>query len=122
MFHRTGGDNAKAAGLDLTSGQAYDKLLAFGGNDLHRLAFERDYSAVGDCAARNGKLLALLTAKQGHEGVHLNREELYRLVTWMDTYAYRVGHYSDRQERELRELRGKPRPLLRERHHGNRSK
>ena len=54
---------------------------------------------------RFGKLLALLRKPDGHEGVQLDDDSLRRLVTWMDTYAHRIGHFSDQQEGALRQLR-----------------
>ncbi len=105
--HRPGGTNARAAAFDLTETRSYDTLLAYGEKDLYRLAFERDRSLVGDCAARQSKLLALLRDPQGHEGLFLDRASLERLVVWMDLYAQRRGHYSDQQEEQLRQLRAR---------------
>jgi hypothetical protein len=103
--HRPGSGNEKGARLDLTAAKAYDSLLSFGGKDLRQLAFERDRSIVGECAARKSKLWAILKDEKGHEGVRLDAESLGRLAVWMDLYAQRLGHFSDRQETELRELR-----------------
>jgi mono/diheme cytochrome c family protein len=110
--HKPKSGNAKAARLDLMPPHAYDNLLNFGGKDLYRLARERDRSLVGEMPARKSKLLALLTAAQGHEGVRIDPDGLERLATWMDTYAQRQGHYSREQERELAEFRRKLAPLL----------
>ena len=110
--HRPGSEDRKAAVLDLTAPKSYDSLLSFGGKDLRQLAMERDRSVVGDCPARKSKLLALLKDEKGHAGVHLDPQSLNRLITWMDLYAQRQGQYSDRQEEELRQLRGKLAPLL----------
>jgi hypothetical protein len=110
--HRTGGENAKAAALDLTAPKSYDRLLSYGGNDLARLASEHERSLPGDCPARKSKLWALLTQAQGHAGVRLDPESLQRLATWMDLYAQRQGHFSDRQELELQQLRTRSAPLL----------
>ena len=103
--HGPGGTNAKAAAFDLTAARAYANLLAYGNKDLHHLVFERDRSVAGETPARKSRLMALLRPEQGHEGVKLDRDGLDRLVTWMDVYAQVRGHYSDRQEEELRELR-----------------
>jgi hypothetical protein len=103
--HSPKGEDAEAAALDLTAAKSYDSLITFGGEDLKTLAFEKDRSIVGDCPARKSKLLALLTEGDGHEGVELDGESYDRLVTWMDTYAHRQGHFSDEQEECLRELR-----------------
>jgi hypothetical protein len=45
--------------------------------------------------------MALLRAEGGHAGVRLDRDDLDRLATWMDVYAQRQGHYSERQEQDL---------------------
>jgi hypothetical protein len=110
--HRPGSGNEKGARLDLTAAKAYDSLLSFGGKDLRQLAFERDRSIVGECAARKSKLWAILKDEKGHEGVRLDAESLGRLAVWMDLYAQRLGHFSDRQETELRELRERVTALL----------
>ncbi len=110
--HRPGSPDAKAAKLDLTAAKSYDRLLSFGGNDLARLADEHERSIPGECPARNSKLWALLTQPNGHAGVRLDAESLRRLATWMDLYAQRQGHFSDRQESELRQLRQRLAPLL----------
>lgn len=103
--HRPGADNPRAARFDLTSARSYDNLLGYADKDLHKLAFERDRSTVGECAARQSKLLALLRAPGGHAGLRLDRDGLDRLATWMDLYAQRQGHYSPEQELALRQLR-----------------
>jgi hypothetical protein len=103
--HKAGSTDAEAAKLDLSGADAYDKLLAYADGDLGKLAFEKDRSYVGDMPARKSKLYSLLTAPDGHRGVRLPEEDRLRLVTWMDTYAQRLGSYSEQQERELTLLR-----------------
>jgi hypothetical protein len=103
--HRPDADDPQGARFDLTAANSYQNLMSFGGKDLHSLAFEKDRSVVGDCPARRSKLLALLTQGQGHYDVRLDPGSHRRLVTWMDTYAQRLGHFSDQQEEELRRLR-----------------
>ncbi len=110
--HRSDGENADAARLDLTTMKSYTSLLSFGGNDLARLASEHERSIAGDCPARKSKLWALLSSPQGHAGVRLDVESLQRLATWMDLYAQRQGYFSDEQEAELRRLRQQLAPLL----------
>jgi len=112
--HSPGNREQRAHELDLTPPKSYDSLMSFGDKDLRNLAFERDRSVVGDMPARKSKLLALLTAAGGHEGVRLSAEEFDRLVTWMDTYAHRIGHFSDEQEQQLREFRRELAPMLEE--------
>jgi len=110
--HHPGAKDAKAAAVDLTESNSYDALLNYADKDLHRLAFERDRSEVGDCPARQSKLLSLLKDPKGHEGLLLDRESLDRIVVWMDLYAQRCGHYSDQQEEQLRQLRLKMTSLV----------
>jgi hypothetical protein len=100
--HRAGGSDKVAAALDLTTTNAYAALLSFGGDDLKKKAFERNRSVVGDCTAANSKLWRLLDA--GHRGVRLDADSRARLATWMDTYAQRLGHFSDEQEQQLAAL------------------
>ena len=112
--HSPAGDNAKAIAFDLTPAKAYQNLLSFADKDLEKLAFEKDISNVGQCPAANSKLLAVLTDREGHEGVKLGPDGLNRLVTWMDTYAQRLGSFSDAQEEQLHQFRRKMTPLLAE--------
>jgi hypothetical protein len=103
--HRPGSEDAAAAKLDLTPARAWQALLAFGGDDLKKLAFERDRSVAGQGTAAQSKLWALLAGNGPHAEVRLNEESLDRLATWMDTYAQRLGHFSEAQERQIAELR-----------------
>ena len=101
-----------AAKLDLTPAKSYAALIGFGGGDLKKLAFERDRSLPGTGTASNSKLWKLLSQKDGHAGVKLDADSTRRLVTWMDTYAQRAGHYSDEQEAQLTAFRQECAPLL----------
>jgi hypothetical protein len=103
--HSPHSGDAKAARYDLSPAKSYANLLAYANNDLGNLAHERDRSVAGECPARKSKLLALLRAPGGHGGGHLDADDLARLATWMDTYAQRLGHFSDAQEAKLREFR-----------------
>lgn len=103
--HSAQGKDPKAAEFDLTADRSYDALLTFADEDLKKLAFEQDRSLVANCPAHKSKLLALLRGGQGHYGVQLDGDALERLVTWMDTYAHRQGHFSADQEDQLRQLR-----------------
>ncbi|MCX6865717.1 MAG: hypothetical protein NTV46_05750 [Verrucomicrobia bacterium] len=100
------------AKLDLTPAKSYAALIGFGGGDLKKLAFERDRSLPGTGTASNSKLWKLLSHKDGHAGVKLDADSTRRLVTWMDTYAQRAGHYSDEQEAQLTAFRQECAPLL----------
>ena len=99
--HRPGGKDFETAKLDLTPAHAYQALLAFGEEDLKKKAFERDRSLPGEAVAANTKLYKMLTASPRHHGIDLDSDSQNRLVTWLDTYAHRVGHFSEQQEREL---------------------
>jgi len=103
--HKSGSGNEKAGRFDLTATNSYENLLLFAEKDLEKLAFERDKSVVGECPARRSKLLAILTQKEGHEGVRIDPDSFNRLVTWMDVYAQRQGSFSERQEQNLRDFR-----------------
>ena len=112
--HRAGGKDAQAAKLDLTPAQAYMALLDFAGGDLKKHAFERDRSLPGEGTAANSRLWKLLSQAGGHEGVKLDRDSISRLVTWMDTYAQRTGHFSDEQATQLAAFRRECAALLQE--------
>ena len=103
--HRPDGPDAQSARLNLTTTNAWQALIKFGGEDLKKRAFERDRSLPGDGTAANSRLWQLLTGGDGHRGVRLSAEDRARLLTWMDTYAQRSGYYSKEQERELAEFR-----------------
>jgi hypothetical protein len=106
--HKLGATNSVAAKLDLTPPKAYASLVAFGKPSLQdqvREGYRRGYSIEGDGIAQRSALLALLDSPQGHQGVALDPESRERLLTWMDTYAQVLGHFSDEQERELLELK-----------------
>ena len=112
--HRPGSGDLEAAKLDLTPAASYKSLLAFGNEDLKKAAFERDRSIAGRGTAATSKLWSLLTKEGGHREVKLDADSRNRLVTWMDTYAQRVGHFSDAQEKELEKFRASLSGLLAE--------
>ena len=110
--HKPGSKDREAAQLDLTTPKSYENLLNFGGKDLYNLVRERDRSLVGETPARKSKLYALLTAEKGHAGVRLDAGDLQRLITWMDVYGHRQGHYDATQEKALEQFREKLSPML----------
>ncbi len=112
--HSPGGKEAKAAGLNLTPANAWKALIGFGGEDLKKQAFERDRSLAHQGTAANSKLWRHLTEGKGHKDVNLSADDRERLLTWMDTYAQRLGHYSDAQEAELKRFRTAMKDLLAE--------
>ncbi|UCD52385.1 MAG: discoidin domain-containing protein, partial [Phycisphaerales bacterium] len=103
--HNPDHENVAAANFDLTAENAYQNLIAFGEQDLEKLAFEKDRSEVGQCPARQSKLMALLAQDPAHQDVRLDADSLERLITWMDTYAHRQGSFSPDQEQQLVALR-----------------
>ena len=106
--HNASATNAVAAKFDLSPAKAYDTLVAYGKpslNDQVWAAYRRGYSVPGDGIAQRSALLALLDAPMGHYEAQLNHDERERMLTWLDTYAQRIGHFSEEQERELIELR-----------------
>jgi hypothetical protein len=112
--HRAGGKDLQAAKLDLAATNSYQALLAFGDADLKQRAFERDRSNPNQAVAANSKLWKLLTQPGGHQNVKPDADSLDRLATWMDTYAQRLGSFSEQQERELLAFRQTLSPLLAE--------
>jgi hypothetical protein len=110
--HRPESVDLRAARFDLTAPNAYQNLMSFAGKDLEGLAFERDRSVVGDCPARQSRLLSLLTEAGGHEGLRLDSDGLNRLVVWMDVYAQTQGFFSVQQEKELEDFRRRVSPML----------
>ena len=112
--HAPGSSNAKGARFDLTATASYGNLLNFAGGNLKNLAFERDRSVLGQCVTRQSALWSLLTGPEPHEGVRPDADSLRRLATWMDVYAHRVGHFSAKQEEELRQLRTRLAAMLSE--------
>jgi hypothetical protein len=112
--HRADSADAQAAALVLTADRAYESLLDWSNGDLRTLAFEKDQSFVGQCAARQSKLLRLLTGTEAHYDARLDAQEQERLTIWMDTYAYRVGSFSSEQEEQLRQFRQQVAHLLSE--------
>jgi hypothetical protein len=103
--HKPGAEDRKAAALVLTPDKAYETLLTWADKDLHKLVFEKDRSVAGETPSRRSRLMTLLRAEGGHAGVKLDRDDLDRLATWMDVYAHRLGHFSERQEEDLVALR-----------------
>ena len=116
--HHPQAADALAAKFDLTPAKAYATLVAFGKPSVYdqvMVAYRRGFSVPGDGIGQRSALLALLDAPQKHYAVQLDNEARERLLTWLDTYAQRLGHFSDEQERELVELRRASAGLLIER-------
>ncbi len=108
--HSPGGSGAA---IDLRGQSAYGNLVGYGRPSLRehvQTRYRQGRSPVGEGAAATSPLLALL--RNGHQGVRLRPDELERLTTWMDTYAQRLGSFSEAQEAELLELRQRWAPML----------
>ena len=116
--HHPKATEAVAAKFDLTPAKAYATLVAYGKPSVHEqvmAAYRRGFSVPGDGIGQRSALLALLDAPEKHYAVQLDSDARERLLTWLDTYAQRLGHFSDEQERELLELRRASANLIAER-------
>jgi len=102
--HRPGGGE-RSERFDLTAGKSYQALLDYAGEDLRKLAKERDRSVAGEGPAAKSKLLAFLRAGHAEGPVRLEAALEYRLVTWMDLYAPQQGSFSEEQARELEQFK-----------------
>jgi cytochrome c553 len=112
--HSPGGKEADAAKLNLTATNAWTALINFGGGDLKKQAFMRDRSLPNQGTASGSRLWRHLTQPGGHQAVKLTIEDRERLLTWLDTYAHRLGHFSEAQEEELKKFRMAMKDLLEE--------
>ncbi len=109
--HSPQGKPEAAKKIVLTAPGAYDLLAKYGGHaGLVTRDYSGGYSQVGLGVARSSPLLAML--RKGHNDVKLDAPALARLITWLDTYAQRQGHFSPEQERALEELRKRAAGLL----------
>ncbi len=113
--HQAKSKDVEAAKFDLTPTRAYHALTHSGQpslNDLVLSAYRDGVSKEGRNLAMRSSVLRLLADPAGHHGVKLDRASLERFVTWMDTYAQRVGTFSPEQEQELERLRRRWADLL----------
>lgn len=113
--HNPKSSDVAAAKFDLTPDPAYQTLTESGQPSLKDLvlsAYRDGVSTEGHNPALQSAVLRKLTDSAGHAGVKLDRGSIERLVTWMDTYAQRIGAFSPEQEQELERLRGKWMDLL----------
>ena len=107
--HNPKNENAQAAKFDLEPARAYHSLTHYGRpslNDMVLSAYREGVSREGQNFAMQSTVLRLLTDPAGHQGVALDPDSLNRFITWMDTYAQRLGTFSPEQEHELERLRG----------------
>ena len=108
--HKPGEEGEK---FDLTAEKSYDSLVDYGKPSLRthvNTRYDEGRSTAGACAARVSPLLKLIS--QDHYDVKLTADDTQRLITWMDTYAQRLGSFSKQQERQLRDLRQRMAPML----------
>ncbi|MBM4031172.1 MAG: hypothetical protein FJ291_05235 [Planctomycetes bacterium] len=114
--HAPGGDPKAVAKLDLTPAKSYGLLVNYGGPSLYahvRGYYGKSQSDPGKGAALTSPILAHL--RKGHKDAKLDPDAWERLITWMDTYAQRQGHFSPEQEAALAAFRQRLAPLLAER-------
>ena len=106
--HNPDSKDLAAAKLNLTPDEAYKSLTMTGRpslSDLVVTAYRDGVSTEGHAPATQSTVLRLLTDPAGHYGVKLDRADLDRLITWMDTYAQRTGTFSPEQEEDMERLR-----------------
>ncbi len=111
--HSPAGKPEAAKKIVLAAPGAYDALVKLGSLQIAGLVtrdYSGGYSRPGFGVARSSPFLAML--RKGHNDVKLDAPSLDRLVTWLDTYAQRQGHFSPEQERDLEEMRKKAADLL----------
>lgn len=92
---------------------SYETLVGYGRPSLRdhvQTRYREGRSIPGQGAAATSALMALL--RRGHHSVELTRDDMERLNTWMDTYAQRLGSFSQDQERELIQLKGRWQAIL----------
>ncbi len=95
-----------ASHVNLAPAAAYETLVSYGHPSLREHVqnrYREGRSIAGQGAAATSALLQLL--RKGHQGVRLDAQDMERFVTWMDTYAQRLGSFSPQQEEELMLLR-----------------
>lgn len=95
----------RVAAIDLRPNKAWNTLMRFGENDLRNLVFERDQSIPGESPARQSKLITVLTSDDRHKDINLTKEDLQRVITWIDTYGQTQGAFSTEQEHQIETLR-----------------
>ena len=115
--HGPEGATRRERRFDLTAEHAYETLTEYGRPSpasLIRKQYKDGQSMPGDCIARHNEVVKLLAANEGHHGVTLAPREMDALITWLDTYAQRLGSFDAAQETALEELKERQRSLLTE--------
>lgn len=106
--HNAKYENQLAAKFDLSTEGSYERLVSYGEESLKQHIGERyqdGKSLSGSGPAKTSALLAYLKTDVAHQSVKLDKESSERLITWMDTYAQRLGSFSAGQENDLEELK-----------------
>ena len=96
-----------AGRFDLTGGKAWQALISYADNDLHKLVLERDASVPGESPARRSALLRFLASDSRHRDLPLTDDDRRRLITWMDLYGQTQGSFSAEQEQRLEAFRAR---------------
>jgi hypothetical protein len=100
-----GEDAEMASHFDLTDGKAWQALIGYADNDLHKLVFERDVSIPGESPAQRSALFRFLATDIRHRELPLTDDDRRRFSTWMDTYGQIQGSFSAEQEQQLETFR-----------------
>lgn len=106
--HDGNSEDELARKFDLTPAHSYDALVTFGKPSLKEHLMKQyldGHSVPGQGEAKNSALLAYLKSDARHQKIQFTCDDFARLATWMDTYAQRLGSFSDEQEHELETLR-----------------
>jgi hypothetical protein len=103
--------------FDCTAEKAYETLTKYGRpspEGLVKKQYRDGFSTAGEGIARHNEVLKLLRAPEGHYDVALAPAEMDALITWLDTYAQRLGSFDGDQEAQLDALKEQHRGLLSE--------
>jgi len=106
--HNPKGKKPKAAKFNLAQAprKTYSMLVRWGKPSMADHVMNRHKkgaSIEGKCVASQSHVLKKI---KSHKKLKLSREDMNRLVTWMDVYAQFQGSFSLEQEKELLRLRG----------------
>jgi len=113
--HKSQSPDIKAAHLNLTAGKSYESLIAFGKPSLQDQVWQgyrQGFSVEGQGIAASSALTALLRKPEAPCGAKLSTADWERLITWMDSYAQRLGAFDSAQEEALVQLRTQSADLL----------
>ena len=100
---------------EMSGPKSYDVLVNYGKPSLAdhvKQRWNEGRSVANAGASMSSPLLSYLDKDKTHGAIKLDADAYERLVTWMDTYAQRQGHFSAEQEQQLKGLRSKLAALL----------